>query len=161
MPKWGWDTGLALCRRTRATARNTHHLHSWFFLIASVKRPSTKSRPMGTHRYQYTGFSLLRATCQMAMKPCVPNRTRVITALMVAISLAIPAQLDDDAYGPNKIHVRCTAEPQPASLAAIHRQHALISSYRTQAHVRARSMRCTKLQWIFRFAVGTHWMICC
>lgn len=53
------------------------------------KKNTHTNKAIGAHKYQYRGFSLFRATCHMAIKPCVPNSTRVITAFMVAINLAI------------------------------------------------------------------------
>lgn len=55
--------------------------------MAKVNSPSRNSNPIGTQKYQYIG--LCPATCQMAMAPCAPNRTRVIIAFVDAINFVI------------------------------------------------------------------------
>lgn len=67
----------------------THHFHSWFSLMVRVKRPSANSSRVGIARYQYRLSLLNTATCQIATTPWQANTTLVMTALMVASSLAM------------------------------------------------------------------------
>lgn len=67
----------------------THHFHSWFSFIVSVKIPSKNNNRIGQLRYQNRGFFLNVVTCQIAIKPWDANTNRVIIALIVAKNLAI------------------------------------------------------------------------